>query len=107
MMMENKQMAMNLEATKQQIEQLQAETQKLSSAHACLKYVQEAIYGEIQALGDTMRPLYDKLVPLHKAVVPLHVMQKKLQDNAKALKVIHVAITMIHELGTKHMSVPT
>jgi len=42
-----------------------------------MKEIQETIYGEIQALGDTMRHIYEELVTLHKEIVPLHDMKRK------------------------------
>lgn len=70
-------MAKNMEATKKQIEQLQVQNQKASYTNDFMKEIQETIYGEIQALGDTMRHIYEELVTLHKEIVPLHDMKRK------------------------------
>lgn len=65
---------------------LQAKTQKLSFKQFYLKELQVAIYGEVKALGETMMNLYEELAIMHKLVVPFHDKQKKLWENAKALK---------------------
>ena len=51
----NKQLEKDIDVRRQQIDLLQAENQILSFTHSHLKELQAAIYGEIQALGDTKR----------------------------------------------------
>lgn len=90
----------------QQIEHLQDDNQQFSSMSSCLKDLQADIYGEIQALGDTMRQFYEEMITLHKAVVPLHDMQKRSRENVKVLKLIHAAINTIQEWGNKYKEAP-
>lgn len=47
-------------------------TYKFSSKDVYLKEHQEAIYGEVQALGDTMMNIYEDLFTVWKEVVILH-----------------------------------
>lgn len=104
LMAENKRNLKNLEATKKQIEQIQAENHELSSTPACLQEIQGAIYGRIQGLGYTMRHLYEDFVTFHKEVLSLHYIKNKSQEDMKDLKFIHAAIIMIHQWGTKYRS---
>lgn len=53
-----------------------------------------------------MRILYEELVTVHKVVVRLHDMQNKCKDNAKSLKVVLIAITIMHEWEMQHKGAP-
>lgn len=77
LIVQNRKMEKNLEASRKQIEQLEAEVQKVTPTQVYLEELQEAILGEVLAMGETMRNLYEELVSVHKVVSPLHDMQQK------------------------------
>lgn len=107
MMVENRKVEKDLEATRQHIEKIQAETQRLPCAHMYLKELQASRFGEVRALGSTMTNLYEELVTMHKPIVPLHDMQNKSWENTKSLKVIHATITIVHEWRMKYRGAPS
>lgn len=53
-----------------------------------------------------MMNLYEELFTMKKVVVPLHYMQQKSRENEKYLKVVHIAIILVHEWGMKYRGAP-
>ena len=91
-----------MQDARQEVEHLQVEVQNATHTQAYMEYLKATIHGEVSTLGETMQILYEEIFTAHKVVVHSHNMQQKCKDNAKDLKVFHIAIASVHEWSMRY-----